>query len=191
MLAEQIRVVMTVAEALESLGAPYALGGALAGALFGVLRATNDADLLAELHPAQVEPLVRALGSAFCADPEMMRGAIDRRGSLNLIHLAAMFKADVFVARPRDFDRAQLARRKTVRLSADSEQEIYVTSAEDLVLAKLEWYRLGGEISDRRWSDVLGVLRIQDERLDRDYMRRTAIGLGVGDLLERALEQVG
>jgi hypothetical protein len=99
-----------------------------------------------------------------------------------------MFKVDLFVARPRDFDRAQLARRELHLLSEHPECHAYIASAEDTVLAKLEWYRSGGEVSDRQWSDALGVLRVQGGRLELDYMRHMAAGLGVQDLLERAIQ---
>ena len=64
-----------------------------------------------------------------------------------------------------------------------------ITTAEDTVLAKLEWYWLGGQASDRQWRDALGVLKVQGQRLDLAYMRHMAAGLGVQDLLERALEE--
>ena len=96
---------------------------------------------------------------------------------------------ELFVARPRDFDRAQLARRQLHLLSEEPERWAYVVSVEDTVLAKLEWYRLGGETSDRQWRDVLGVLKVQGERIDRAYMRRMAVELGVKDLLESAFEE--
>jgi hypothetical protein len=101
-----------------------------------------------------------------------------------------MFKVDVFVAKGRAFDRAQLARRQSRLLSADPERYAYVTSAEDIVLSKLEWYRMGGEVSDRQWRDVLGVLGVQGEQLDVSYMREMAAELEVRDLLERALQKV-
>ncbi len=62
-------------------------------------------------------------------------------------------------------------------------------TSSDIVLAKLEWYRLGGEVSDRQWQDVIGVLAVQAEGLDLDYLRRWAEQLGVRNLLERALAE--
>ena len=100
-------------------------------------------------------------------------------------------KVDVFIARPRDFDHAQLDRRQLYLLSEDPERHAYVASAEDTVLCKLERYRLGGEVSDRQWRDVVGVLNVQGDRFDQDYMRCMAASLGVADLLSRAFEEAG
>ena len=189
MLTEQIAVTILVTDALEALGVAYAIGGSFASALHGVMRATMDVDLVVDLHQDQAGPFAQALGPDFYADAEMMRHAIRQRSSFNLVHLATMFKVDLFVARERDFDRAQLARRQLHLLSEDPERYAYVASAEDTVLAKLEWYRMGGEVSDRQWRDLLGVLEVQGDRLDRAYMRRMALSLGVADLLSRAFEE--
>ena len=189
MLAEQIEATIIVADALQSLGVTYAIGGSFASALHGVMRATMDADLVADLRLKDVEPLLRLLDNAFYADGEMIRDAIRQHASFNLIHLDTLFKIDIFVAQPRDFDRSQLARRQLYVLSQKPDRSAYVMSAEDIVLAKLEWYRLGGEISDRQWRDVIGVLKVQGQWLDQDYMQRMAVDLKVTDLLMRAFAE--
>ena len=128
MIPEQIEVTLTVADVLEQLGIPYAIGGSFASAVHGVMRATMDADLVADLQMEHTEQLVNALGEAFYADVEIVREAVRRHGSFNLIHFATMFKIDVFVAKPRVFDRSQLARRKRHLLSEKPERHAYVTS---------------------------------------------------------------
>ena len=189
MLTEPIAVTTLVTDALETLGVTYAIGGSLASAVHGVMRATMDADLVADLRLEHVEPLAQALGDAFYADAEMMREAVGHHSSFNVIHLDTMFKVDVFIAKPREFDRSQLARRQSCVLSEDPPRRAYITSAEDVVLAKLEWYHIGGRTSDRQWRDILGVMKVQKARLDHDYLRRMATTLGVGDLLEQALNE--
>ena len=68
---------------------------------------------------------------------------------------------------------------------------LFMSSAEDIILAKLEWYRLGGESSERQWGDILGILEIQGDQLDYDYLRHWSTELRVTDLLERALSEGG
>ncbi len=98
-----------------------------------------------------------------------------------------MFKVDIFIPKPRPYSRAQFERRIRQFLSPESEQQAYISSAEDNILAKLEWYRMGGEVSERQWRDILGILRTQSGRLDVAYMRQWAAALNVSDLLQRAL----
>lgn len=189
MLNEQIGAVMAVVRAFDHLGIPYVLGGSFASSVYGRVRFTVDADLVADMGPDQAAPLAQALTGEFYADVEMIRDAIQHRSSFNLIHLATMFKVDVFVAKMRAFDRAQFERRQAYDLEGLPENRVYLASPEDTVLAKLEWYRMGGEVSERQWRDVLGVLRVQAERLDRDYMRDMASTLNVIDLVQRALDE--
>jgi hypothetical protein len=189
MLTEPIAVTTLVTDALETLGITYAICGSLASAVHGVMRATMDADLVADLRPEHVEPLAQALGNAFYADAEMMHDAVRRHSSFNVIHLDTMFKVDLFVAKPRAFDRSQLARRQSYVLSEDPPRRAYITSAEDIILAKLEWYHIGGRTSDRQWRDILGVIKVQENRLDHDYLHGMAATLDVRDLLEQAFDE--
>ena len=188
MLTEPIAVTLLVVDALEAIGVRYAIGGSLASAFHGVMRATLDADFVAELHLEHAPLLVRMLREAFYVDEPMIRSAIQRHASFNVVHLETMFKVDVFVAGSRALDRAQLDRRQLQRLSDAPERHAYVITAEDIVLAKLEWYRLSNEVSERQWRDILGVLKVQSSDLDSGYLRRMAAEMDICDLLERALQ---
>ena len=191
MLSEPVAVTLLVIDALEALSVPYLIGGSLASAVHGVARATLDTDLVADLRSEHAERLVQALGDAFYVDVEAIQDAIRRRSTFSVIHLETMFKVDVFARKRRPFDQAQFERRRAHVIATDPERTAYVASAEDTVLTKLEWYRMGGEVSDRQWRDVLGVLRVQGKRLDSAYLHRWAATLGVTDLLEQALVQAG
>lgn len=141
---------MLVIQALDQLHVPYLIGGSLASALYGVARATMDSDLVADLRLEHAQPLAEALSSVFYADVEAMRDAILHQNSFNVIHLETMFKVDIFVCKKRSFDRIQFKRRIEQVVATEPDRKAYVSTAEDIILAKLEWYRMGGEISERQ-----------------------------------------
>jgi len=184
-----IEVILSIARRLEALGVRYAIGGSLASAIHGVARATMDIDLVADLAQEHVAPLVEALGGAYYADEAMIRDAISRQSSFNLLHMETLLKIDVFVAKASRFHAAELDRRQSIRPAATEPEAAYFVSAEDIVLAKLAWYRQGGEVSERQWRDVQGVLTVQRGRLDLGYLRDMAATLKVLDLVDRALSE--
>lgn len=189
MLAEPLSITLLVTDAFEKLNVPYLIGGSLASALYGTARSTLDVDLIADLHAEQATQLVELLQQEFYIDERMIRDAIQHLNSFNLIHLATMFKVDVFITKRRSFDQMQFNRRQLQVVSEEPERKAYVTTAEDIILAKLEWYRLGNEVSDRQWRDILGVLKVQAGRLDLKYLNQWAAELKVADLLQRALKE--
>jgi hypothetical protein len=187
MLAEPLLVVAHVAQALDALAVRYVVGGSVASSLYGVPRSTQDVDIVAELREEHVAPFVAALQATFYVDADMIREAISRRASFNVVHLATMFKADVFIPRLDAWSRGELSRGVVHQVeSGGATFAIRLASAEDTLLHKLVWYRLGGEISERQWKDVLGVLKIQGRALDAAYLDEWARALDVADLLERA-----
>ena len=189
MQGDATRVTLLVTQTLEQFGIPYAVAGSLASSLHGVMRSTLDVDIVADMGIEHIQPLVAALSKEFYADDEMMKDALQHQSSFNLIHYETAFKVDIFIRKSRAFDQMQLERRRPSIIATDPEQSLYVTSAEDVILSKLEWYRMGGDVSDRQWRDVLGVLKTRAGELDIAYLRKWAKELQVSDLLERALTQ--
>lgn len=177
-----------VLDALGRLGVRHFVGGSVASSAHGIARASLDVDVVAELDRAHVGRLVAALQDAYFIDETRVREAVDARRSFNLIHLATMFKVDVFVSSGRPFDASSFARVRQERITQEpADPGIPLSSAEDVLLAKLEWFRKGGESSERQWEDVKGLLRVGGETLDMTYLRHWAALLGVADLLGRAL----
>ena len=185
-----LAAITPVIDVLEELGVAYYIGGSVASSIYGLPRSTLDVDLVADLRPEQAQPLVARLQQTYYLDEEAILRAIERRSSCNLIHLETMLKVDVFIAQMRPFDLEVFQRlRQSQASEAEPHRILMLSSAEDMVLAKLEWYRLGNEVSERQWSDVLGMLKVQGSALDTAYLRQWATHLGLLDLLERAFTE--
>ncbi len=171
-----------VLEVLDSLDVAYMVGGSLASSIYGIPRTTQDIDLVAEIPLTRVQELSAALQPDFYADAELIEDAIRRGTAFNLIHHASGYKFDIFPVPPDEYYRLQLRRREM------SPGGFPVVTPEDIILMKLLWYRRGGEISERQWTDARGVVELRRARLDFDYMREWAKPLGIEDLLARLLQ---
>jgi hypothetical protein len=186
MADEALRATFAVVEILERLGLDYLIGGSLASSLHGIPRSTQDSDVVVDLPPERVPELLAALAGAFYADEEAALSAVERKAAFNVIHLETMFKVDLFVLGDGPADREEMRRRERYEVSQGG-PSLAFASAEDTVLRKLAWYRLGNRVSDRQWRDLIGVLRVQGARLDRVYLERGAQELGLEGLLAEAL----
>lgn len=171
---DPIEVTLKVTGALEKLGVPYLIGGSLASTLYGMVRTTQDSDIITAICPEHIRPFITALEGEFYIDDEMMAEAIQRQSSFNIIHRESMFKVDVFIPRPSPFQQSQLARVQRQTFQLETSLSANFASAEDTILSKLEWYRLGGEVSERQWRDVLGVLKTRVGELDLEYLHKWA-----------------
>lgn len=183
-MADALRPLLKV---FADLRIEYRIGGSVASSTFGRARSTMDVDLVVNLGREHVEPLCSALGTDYYIDAGAMREAIGRQSSFNLIHLATMIKVDVFVLGTGPYDRESFSRSSKEAIGTLS--DVSFCTAEDMILRKLEWYHAGGELSDRQWVDVLGLLQVQAGALDQDYLTRWARELGLSDLLDRAQEK--
>jgi hypothetical protein len=186
---ENIDIVREVVAAFEKLKIAYALGGSWASSYYGESRSTRDADLVVEPFPGKEAELAGSFGPDYYVSLDALKRAVRDRSTCNIINSSAGFKVDIFVCKDRPFEQSLMRRRVQCALPAYSDRQFAFVSPEDIVLIKLEWYRLGGEVSDNQWSDILGVLRTQAGRLDERYLSQWAQELGVADLLGLAQKE--
>jgi hypothetical protein len=184
---DPIATALSVVRVLDDLGIANTIGGSIASSFAGEPRATVDIDIVVALEERHVAPLAAALSPEFYVDADALHRAVRTRSSANLIHQETQLKVDLFVAGGTPLDARQLSRRQAVDLGDG--RRLHVHPPEDILLQKLHWYRVGGEVSDRQWRDVAAIVRVQGDRLDREYLVQAAPVLGVSDLLKRALDE--
>ena len=181
-----------VTQAFDQLSIPYYIGGSIASSVYGVARATMDVDIIADLALTQVSSLVKLLQDQYYIDERMINNAVTSVSSFNLIHLETMMKVDVFVQKKDAYHRSAIARKVTDRLVEDDpDSVVYLSSPEDVILSKLCWHEAGNRASERQWLDVLGVIKIQSDSLDKEYLVNWSSTLGVCDLLKQAFAESG
>jgi hypothetical protein len=179
-----------VLEVLDLLEIPYMVGGSTASSVHGIMRPTLDVDIVVDLSPGCINEFVGLLTADFYVDGDTIRRSIQIGRAFNVIHLSTTYKFDFFPLQHTDtFQEIQFGRREYMgsRQFGDEPIEFAVASPEDTILSKLRWYRLGGGKSEKQWRDMEGVLLVQGDRLDRNYLRRWAAHLKVSDLLEKLL----
>ena len=181
-------VLIEVIRALDALQIDYVVVGSIASSIHGEYRASGDVDIIARIESRHISSLVESLKNDFYVDDQMIRRAVERGGSFNVIHLTAIFKVDIFIT-ASVLAEQQLKRREQHELGSIADQQIWVATAEDTILAKLYWYRLGDEVSELQWRDVRGIIETRRGMLDLDYLDDWASRLELHDLLQRALAE--
>ncbi|MFA5804785.1 MAG: hypothetical protein WC879_09070 [Melioribacteraceae bacterium] len=179
-----------VVKTFEELGVLYYVSGSVASSAYGIARATLDVDLVSNLQSHQVNLLVEKLKPVYFIDSEMILDAIKTRSSFNIIHLDSMMKIDVFILIDKPYPQKAFERKRIDTLDDEADSiKMYLCSPEDIILNKLEWYKAGNQVSERQWLDVLGVIKVQGDSLELEYIKLWAKELNVLDLLEKALSE--
>lgn len=170
-----------VVRALDAAGIPHMLVGSFASATYGAPRATQDIDIVIDPTPDALDRFVDDLASGSVYVSPSAHDALERRDQFNLIDTSTGWKVDLIIRKDRPFSRSEFSRRVPTRLL---EVDVHLATAEDTVLAKLEWAAMSG--SDRQIADAASVLSVRAEALDQEYLDRWARDLGVTTLLARA-----
>lgn len=174
---EQLAVLEDVVSRLDGAGIPYMVSGSMALNYYGPPRMTRDIDLVVELAPGSVSGFIGAFAEGYYLEPDAVGRAASEQGMFNLIRLDGVVKVDFIVRKNTEYRRLEFSRRRRVRFES---VDLFIVSAEDLILSKLEWAR--DSRSDLQLGDVRGLLAAAPG-LDRAYLDDWAARLGLRDLL--------
>jgi hypothetical protein len=174
-----------IIEKLQAAEISYMISGSLGSSFHGRPRTTNDIDIVIEADEKKLTAFMKSLGDNYYVSVEAVRTAFFKTGTCNIIDTYSGYKADLIVRKKRAFSREEFKRRMPVEILGE---HLYIVSAEDSILSKLEWAKKGE--SERQFNDAVGVAEVQWENLDLDYLKKWAKELELEALLERLLTEV-
>lgn len=153
---------------LDAAGIPYMITGSFASTFHGTPRTTHDIDIVIEPTMASLDRWLAQLPTSdYYVDVDTAREALRHRAQFNVIDIATGWKIDCIVRKARPFSVEEFARREPAELMG---VPVFVATAEDTIIAKLEWAKLGD--SDRQRRDVEGMLGVLAAKLDYSYIER-------------------
>jgi hypothetical protein len=181
------KVFQRLTSALDQAGVAYMLTGSFASAYYGAPRTTQDIDLVIEVTPGRLQTFVGMLPSdEYYVDLEAALEALERQSLFNVVDLTTGWKIDLIIRKSRAFSEEEFGRRKLIHLH---DTAIYVASAEDVVVSKLEWGKLGQ--SQRQIEDAASILRMRWDSLDRAYVEKWVSELGLTEEWNVARRKAG
>lgn len=184
-MIEQKKSLEKLISIIESAGIPYAVCGSLSSGFHGQPRATNDADIIIAPTRDQLDMLLKSLEAGYYVSPEVAFDAMKICSMFNVIDNELGWKADLIFRQDNPYQLSKFSRRKRVKLMGI---DLWILSPEDVILSKLDWAKDTG--SDLQFRDVFGVVKVQWDELDWDYLRHWAKELDVEKNLERIKEEV-
>jgi hypothetical protein len=188
MLSDPLLVVQKAVMCFDFLDIKYLIGGSLASSLYGIPRATQDVDIVADVTVENLQALLDLLKKDFYVDPDLGNEALQSKSSFNIIDKETIFKIDIFLMSHDTLSSIEMDRRKPYSI-VDS-NTFFLCSPEDIIAHKLYWYKLGDEISERQWNDALNVLKIQQDTIDLEYLEKMCSARSVLSLLHKMLAQL-
>ena len=180
-------VFQRLAVTLDRAGIAYMVTGSFASAYHGVPRATQDIDIVIEAAPDQLRTLIDLLPeNEYYVDADAAMSARSHESLFNIVDLATGWKIDLIVRKSRPFSEEEFRRRRKINMSG---VEVFVASAEDVIISKLEWSKLSQ--SSRQIEDAAAILRMRWESLDQTYLQKWIATLGLGNQWNEARRLAG
>ncbi|MDH5186594.1 MAG: hypothetical protein OEW70_05960 [candidate division WOR-3 bacterium] len=160
-------VVLKAVEILNRINISYFLTGALAVVYYGEPRTTQDIDIVVEIQEKDIATLIKNFSDDFIIHEESIRAALRDRTMFNVLHKDMEFKVDFWILGDDEFSRERFLERSKKNILGT---EMYLPSAEDVIISKLEWFKVSD--IDKHYFDALGIYRIQKGNLDLDYINK-------------------
>jgi hypothetical protein len=174
-------------DSLESVGIPYMITGSFVSAVHGVPRATHDIDVVIAPTKEQLEPLIAQFPeSEYYAEAEDALQAFQYESQFNVIEQRGPWKIDFILRKSRPFSETEFQRRRITTILG---VPVYAATPEDILIAKLEWAKLGE--SERQLRDAAGIIDIQGPALDIEYVEKWVVELGLEQQWQQARAQAG
>jgi hypothetical protein len=184
---DQAELLRFIAYAFEHQGVLYAVTGSHASFAYGEQRFTNDIDVVARIQPHQLRGFLGEFPEdQFYISEDGAKYACEHGGQFNIIHPESGLKIDIIIPEKRDWP-DELHRR--IRLQTAENESAWFIAPEDLILKKMDFYREGG--SEKHLRDIAGILKVQKENLDRQYISQWASRLGLSEIWEALLAKAG
>lgn len=180
-MPEELDILKNVAEKLNGAGIPYMVSGSVAMNFYAQPRMTRDIDIVILLIPDDIQKFSELFKDDFYLDEETIRSEVDRLGMFNLIHNEYIIKVDFILKKDDEFGKMAFSRRKVIDVDGT---DIYISSAEDLILAKLNWAK--DSLSEMQLRDVANIRSLTKD-LDYKYIDRWVNKLGLQEIYSKVV----
>jgi hypothetical protein len=183
-MKEQKRFLQKLIGLIEACGIPYAVCGSIGSSLHGQPRATNDADIIITPTQEQLTKFIESLKADYYVSSEAAFEAMRHCSMFNVIDNESGWKADLIFLKGSPYHLAEFERRIKARVMGI---ELWIQSPEDVILSKLSWAK--DTDSELQYRDILGVMKLQWNKLDWDYLKYWAKELGADEKLEDIIKE--
>ena len=172
------QAVAHVINRLEEQSIEYMVVGALSCNLYGVPRASVDADIVVDLRDRSMRVICEGLGDDFKLDPQLMMEMLTG-SKRNVLHfIPTGFDIELFYLSDDAHHRERFQRRQRIEIP-ELGRPASVQTAEDLIIQKLRWARR------KDLDDIVNVIAVSSSKLDWNFIWQWTKQHGTSELLSQ------